>query len=157
MLFLFTMCLCSVMSGCNDASDSQSGEADHGHDHDHDHSARLPFGALVGEIAEHSEEIKAAFDGGNKDEAHDPLHEIGHLVQQLPEAAAETDLAEADWNAVKEASEKLMEAFGKVDALFHDDEGGSTFAEVEEDVQAAMAVLQEKLALTTDAGEESQP
>jgi hypothetical protein len=149
MLFLFVI-------GCTNASDHQAG-TDHGHDHDHSAEARMPFDALVTRICEHRDAIKAAFDADKPDEAHDPLHKIGKLIAQLPDAAAETDLDESDWNEVKQASDNLMAAFGKVDALFHGDEEGINFAEVEQDVNEALAVLEKKVAVVSNAEQDSQP
>ena len=117
----------------------------------------MPFDSLVTRICEHRDTIKAAFDADKQGEAHDPLHEIGHLIAQLPDAAAETDLVESDWNQVKQASDNLMASFGKVDALFHGDKEGLKFAEIEQDVQDAIAVLEEKVAVVSNASQESQP
>jgi hypothetical protein len=75
----------------------------------------------------------------------------------LPDAAAETDMSEADWNQVKEASDSLMESFGKVDAMFHGDDEGVEFSEVEQNVQDAITVLQEKVEVVSSANQETQP
>lgn len=117
----------------------------------------MPFDSLVIRICGHRDAIKAAFDADKQDEAHDPLHEIGHLITQLPDAAAETDLDESDWNQVKQASDNLMVSFGKVDARFHGEEEGVKFTEVEEDVQDAISVLKEKVAVLASPSQESQP
>ena len=148
--------LCLAVIGCTNASDQHQAGSDHGHDHDHSAEARMPFDALVSRICEHRDAIKAAFDADKQDEAHVPLHEIGHLIAQLPDAAAETDLVESDWNQVKQASDNLMASFGKVDAMFHGKEG-LKFAEVEQDVNEAMAVLEEKIAVVSSESQESQP
>ena len=147
--------LCLFVIGCTPADDQQ----ETGHDHGHDHSAetRMPFDSLVIRICGHRDAIKAAFDADKQDEAHDPLYEIGHLITQLPDAAAETDLDESDWNQVKQASDNLMVSFGKVDARFHGEEEGVKFTEVEEDVQDAISVLKEKVAVLASPSQESQP
>lgn len=162
---LFHICmfsLCLFIMGCSNASDPENAGHGHSHDHNghhhHDHSGpKASYDVLVTQICEHRDAIKSAFDADNKDEAHDPLHEIGHLVGQLPDAAAETDMSEADWNQVKEASDSLMESFGKVDAMFHGDDEGVEFSEVEQNVQDAITVLQEKVEVVSSANQETQP
>ena len=79
-----------------------------------------------------------------KDEAHDPLHEIGYLIAKLPDAARKENFDPSELDQVKAASDQLMIAFGKVDALFHGDESGVEYNQVEPDVQNALAVLKEK-------------
>ena len=150
LLSLFFLCLFVV--GCAD----DHADSGHGHEHD-DAETRMPYDALVTRICEHRDAIKAAFDADKLEEAHDPLHEIGHLIEQLPDSAAETDLVESDWNQVKDASKELMDAFGKVDALFHGDKEGVKFAEVEQEIGQAIAVLEEKAKILEDSSEASQP
>ncbi|MCP4192185.1 MAG: hypothetical protein GY768_16355 [Planctomycetaceae bacterium] len=153
--------LCLFVLGCTQADDQQQAGNDHGHDHDHGHhhsaENRVPFDSLVIRICGHRDAIKAAFDADKEDEAHAPLHEIGHLIGQLPDAAAETDLEESDWNQVKQASDNLMVSFGKVDARFHGEEEGVKFPEVEKEVQDAISVLQEKVAVLASTSQENQP
>ncbi len=154
-----TALLCLILIGCSGSGDGNQASSDHEHGHDHDHSAEahLPFDTLVVRICEHRDAIKTAFDEDNRDEAHDPLHEIGHLIAQLPDSAAETDLVESDWNQVKQASDNLMAAFGKVDALFHGDKEGLEYSSIEQDVQDSISVLQEKVAIVENQQQESQP
>jgi len=144
--YMFVFVIFSLLCiGCN-SSDSGSGDDHHGDDHHHgDHGAgQLSFPEMVAVIDEHRNQIKQAFAEGQRDEAHHPLHEIGSLIQKLPDAAAATDLSEEQWNEIKQASESLMAAFAQVDKLFHGDEEGVEYTEVENDVDQSMAVLQSK-------------
>ena len=156
---LCTLLLCLLVIGCTDAGDQSPAGADHGHGHDHDHSAEshLPFDSLVTRICHHRDAIKAAFDEGNREEAHDPLHEIGHLIGQLPDSAAETDLAESDWNQVKQASDNLMSAFGKVDEIFHGNEEGLEYSDIQQEVEESIAVLKDKAAMVANNHQERHP
>jgi hypothetical protein len=149
--------VCVLGAACTPESGRSEADSEQTHEHEHSVEGHLPFDSLVAEIREHRDAVKAAFDADKQDDAHDPLHQIGHLIAQLPDAAAETDLAESDWNEVKQASDKLMAAFGKVDALFHGDKDGLKFAEIEQDVQEAIAVLEAKVAIISHASKESQP
>lgn len=147
--YMFVLLIFSLLfNGCH-SSDSESGGDHHGDDHHHgDHGAgQLAFPDLVAKIDEHRNEIKQAFSEGERDQAHHPLHEIGSLIQKLPDAAAATDLSEEEWNEVKQVSESLMAAFAKVDKLFHGDDEGVEYTEVETDVDQSMAVLQSKVSL----------
>ena len=147
--------MCAVLLGCSNQEADSGDDHSHGHDHDHSAEAQVPFDSLVEQICQHRDSIKSAFDADNHDEAHDPLHEIGHLITQLPDAASQTDLAESDWNQVKGASDKLMEAFGKIDMLFHGDESGVKFPEVEQEIATAITVLEEKVAMLPAKAEET--
>ena len=48
-----------------------------------------------------------------------------------------------------------MEAFGKVDMLFHGDENGVKFPEVEQEIATAITVLEEKVAMLPAKAEEA--
>ena len=128
---------------------------EHGHDHG-DAEAPRELGALVDAISQHSEAIAAAFSSGKQDDAHGPLHEIGHLIQKLPDAAAQSDLPESDWTEVKQAADQLMTAFGKVDSLFHGSQDGVIFDQIESDVTTAMEVLRAKAAMISIAKQEQE-
>ena len=157
--FASILIACALTLGCGSHDESSHAENEHGHSHDHGHSdaIHLSFGEVVEKIGSHRDAIQTAFANDKKDDAHDPLHEIGELIQRLPTAAAETDMTEEDWNEVKQISEQLSNAFGKVDALFHDDPSGVPFSDVEEEVQSALTTLQSKVSLAADANKFKQP
>lgn len=153
-----------VLTGCGDSHDGSS-HADHDHDHGHDHGhehehsdvIHLSFAEVVEKIGTHRDAIQTAFANDKKDDAHDPLHDIGFLIERLSDAAAETDMSEEDWNAVKQAAEQLASAFGKVDGLFHDDPEGVPFSDVESDVQTALTTLQAKVDVAVSTDKFEQP
>lgn len=72
--------------------------------------------------------------------AHDALHEIGHVIETLPELAKEAGLSEEAQAAVVSASENLMDAYAALDEGMH---GGEEigYDEVEQKIQDAMASL----------------
>lgn len=139
--FVSFLLFCLLSVGCNNASNQQS---EKGHGHDHTTNAQIPFDVLVVQVSEKCDAIKVAFDEDKKEEAHDPLHEVGYLIAKLPDAASKENLSPSDLSQVKEASDQLMIAFGKVDALFHSNESGVEYDQVQPDVQNALAVLKEK-------------
>ena len=136
----------ALLIGCDDDHDESSGHG-HSHEHGHGHSdaIHLSFGEVVEKIGTYRDAIQSAFANEKRDEAHDPLHDIGFLIERLTTSAAEMDMPEEDWAEVKQAAERLSTAFGRVDALFHDDSSGVPFSDVEQEVQAALEALQAKV------------
>jgi hypothetical protein len=66
--------------------------------------------------------IRDAFAANDPDKAHDLLHEVGHLLEELP-AAAEKNTPPVDLAAVKAAAETLFELYSQVDEKMHGGEG----------------------------------
>lgn len=98
----------------------------------------------VAKLKELNKVIAAAFASNDVDAAHDPLHQIGRMLDDLPALAKKQKLGD---NAVAEISisvEKLFDAFGKVDEKFHGGEG-ATYDEVKADVDSSMDVLRQYL------------
>lgn len=109
---------------------------------DHKHAETYP--EAVAELEEMNKAIAAAFAANDIDAAHDPLHEIGHVLDELPTLAKKQALSDEAVAAIGAAVEKLLNAFGKVDEQFHGQEG-ATYDEVKADVDANMRVLRQHL------------
>ena len=62
--------------------------------------------------------IRDAFAANDPDKAHDPLHEVGHLLEELP-AAAEKNAPPVDVAAVKAAAKTLFDLYSQVDEKMH--------------------------------------
>ncbi|MEO9592448.1 hypothetical protein [Rhodopirellula bahusiensis] len=71
------------------------------------------------QIEEMGGKITTAFASGKPNDAHGELHEIGHLIECLPELAKKADLSSEQQEAVSEATEALMNAFGELDNTLH--------------------------------------
>jgi hypothetical protein len=108
----------------------------------HKHAETYP--EAVAELEEMNKVIAAAFAAEDLDAAHDPLHEIGHVLDELPGLAKKHGLGDEAVTAISGAVEKLFEAFGKVDEKFHGAQG-ATYDEVKETVDANMAILRQHL------------
>lgn len=96
----------------------------HGHDdhdgHDHEESGQPDsFAEAISQINDMGSKITAAFAKGEPDDAHDELHDIGHMIESLPELAKKAGLPETKQKKVGEATEALMDAFGKLDGTLH--------------------------------------
>jgi hypothetical protein len=98
------------------------------------------FSAAMEQLATFKTQIQTAFEGGTPDDAHDALHEVGHVLGELPELAAKVTEDADKKKAVSEATEKLFDAYEKLDMSMH---GGEEvkYEAIKEDVDSAMAVL----------------
>ena len=154
------------VSGCDNKPVTQEppvkSAENHDHDHDHDHGdhdhkegethdhaekegekhdhSNMSLTDAVKEIVTLQKAIADAFAANDPEKAHDPLHEIGHIIEVLPAAGTKAALAEADVTELKTTADGLMDAFGKVDATMHGD-GEVKYSDVSEQVDKAVATL----------------
>ncbi len=104
------------------------------------HAHPETFEAAMEQLTTFKSQIQTAFEGGTPDDAHDALHEIGHVLECLPELATKvTDDADKK-KAVAEATEKLFDAYEKLDKSMH---GGDAieYVSIKEDVDSAFTAL----------------
>ncbi|MEM9352310.1 MAG: hypothetical protein AAGA92_04800 [Planctomycetota bacterium] len=151
-LFTATSVCLASLAGCGTSGESDS-EHSHGHEHDHDHGHSHRPESLheaVAELESLSEAIRTAIVDGDPKDAHDPLHEIGYLLEAIPDVAAETDLPEEEWNAVKAASEQLFDAFAEIDKTYHVEDGDkqAVYEDVSAGVDEAIEEIRSRLPLT---------
>lgn len=149
---IVALCVAPLV-GCGGTTQSTSAEThDHDHDHhDHDHGHRpASLHEAVHELTEIRDAVRAAILEGDPDDAHDPLHEVGELLEVLPDVAADTDLPKEEWDAVKAANERLFDAFGKVDKAFHTKDGDkkAAYEEVATDLDEAIEEIRARLPQT---------
>jgi ABC-type Zn2+ transport system substrate-binding protein/surface adhesin len=111
----------------------------HDHDHDHDHS-NMSLGDAAKEIVSLQTAIAEAFAANDPEKAHDPLHEVGHIIGVLEDAGKKASLSEADAAELKATKDALMDAFAKVDGAMHGD-GETKYSDVAEQVEKSIATL----------------
>lgn len=136
------------------SGDSHDHDHEHGNDHDHkegethdhgkesaahDHS-NMSLGDAAKEIVALQKAIAEAFAANDPDKAHDPLHEIGHIIGVLEDAGKKASLSEADAAELKATKDALMDAFSKVDGAMHG-EGETKYSDVAEKVDQSVATL----------------
>lgn len=127
------------------ASAHDHGPAADGHAHGHDDIANAgpadgagkttppvdasqpTFRDAVAAIIDHDERIRAAFEADDPDAAHDDLHAIGHVLEDLPKLAGTAGVA-IDRKAVERSAGVLFDAFSRIDAKLHGGTG-STYAD----------------------------
>ena len=138
----------AIVGGCNSAERASEEHDDHGHSHDHDHSdTPKTLQAAITELRDMWADISTAMDNSDPDSAHDPLHEVGKVLEAMPDLTAETDLTENQWNEIKAEADRLFDAFGDIDSAFHIKDGDKVAAcesaksTIDEGVAALEAVL----------------
>ena len=88
--------------GCEPAkpkADAGADTADHGHDHAHAETLADAVKELEGICAT----IKAAFAKDDAEAAHEPMHEVGHVLGEIPDLVAKSTLDDAGKAEVKES------------------------------------------------------
>lgn len=130
--------LALTIVGCEPAKPKVSAGAD---EHDHQHAETLA--GAVKELEGICATIKSAFAKDDAEAAHEPMHEVGHVLEEMPDLIAKSTLDDAGKSEVKKAADSLFEAFNAVDASMHGS-GGKKYSEVSETIDAALKVLVEK-------------
>lgn len=140
--------LLTMPIGCNSnaRSPSQSGSqlaanpSEQGDEHEPE-PANLAEG--LEQLSEHCQEIKAAFEKDAPEDAHNALHEVGHLLEALPSLAEKSGkLATAEIDTLRQQVEVLFDAFGTLDETLHGGEA-VVYSEIDSKIQTAMSALKE--------------
>jgi hypothetical protein len=154
--------------GCQPADKSKSTDAaheEHSHEHgdhdhahgDHDHAHDNHEGHGHGEHGEPSKTyaeavakveasrnaIRDGLAAGEKSKADGQLHELGHVLERIPELAK--DFTAEQQAEVKKDVEELMDEFGKLDEQIHG-EKEVTYDEFSAKIDAAIERLHERVA-----------
>lgn len=134
---------CAVV-GCEPAAKpaaNATSASDHSHEHEHAEPATLA--EAVKELEGICATIKAAFAKDDAEAAHEPLHEVGHVLEPIAKLADKSTLDDAGKEEVKKAASSLWDAFEQVDLGMHGD-GGKKYSEVADAIDASLKVLVEK-------------
>jgi len=112
---------------------------DHGHDHEHEHEHESLAAALT-ELTKLRDTIRDGFAKNDIDAAHDPLHEVGHVLEEIPELAEKEKLPAEAITIIKASVEELFDAFGAVDKGMH---GGESvkYSDVSGKIDAAVTAI----------------
>ncbi len=134
-----------LLPGCQDAPPAPVADT---HEHGEGHHHPETLADAMTELTELRDAIRDAFAADDTDKAHDPLHEVGHIIEVVRELAEKEKLPEDRVAIVKSSTEELFNAFGEVDKTMHGGEG-STYKDVSGKIDAAMVAL--KAAITGEA------
>lgn len=85
--------------------------------HDHHHPETLAD--LVAELEKIAAAVRGGMEENVREKADAPVHEFGHLLEDLPALAKEAKLPEEVEAAVVKAGEDLFDAFDKLDGAIH--------------------------------------
>ncbi len=144
------LCCCNI--GCSPstpvadeaAATEESDHDDHDHDHedhdhgdhdhgDHDEPALESLAAGLDKLESEFSVIKAAFEKDSPEDAHDELHDIGHLLESLEQWVASDSAAnEVDQAAAAPLVKTLFTSFGNLDDTLHGVEGVDIEANLQE-------------------------
>ena len=141
-------------------------EGHEGHDHEgHDHASstsidadaaglsaddlvtvdepELPenLGDAVEQLVQLRDTIRDAFEADDADAAHNPLHEVGHLLSGIEKLVEKSDEDAEHKEEMIAAVEELFDSYTAVDETFHSD-GGKKYSEVASKIDAAVKTLQ---------------
>jgi hypothetical protein len=129
--------------GCEPAAKPNAGTSTTAADQEHKHEHAETLADAVKELEGICESIKAAFAKDDAEAAHGPMHDIGHVLEEIPDLAAKSTLDDAGKAEVKKAAESLFEAFNAVDEGMHGGTG-KKYSEVSEAIDAALKVIVDK-------------
>lgn len=129
--------------------------AEHGEEHagdDHMQSTPTDFAAGVGALRQRYEAIRDAFQADDVEKAHEPLHEVGGLLDALPKLVDQSELSDSDKATAKAAVTAMFDAYGQIDGAIHDGKAPDYDA-VAADLDKAMADLDQVLEATKPSDE----
>ncbi len=138
-----SLCFAITFVGCEDAPVAKPPVLGDGHEHGEGHAHAETFAEAFAEVKEMQTTIATAFEAGDSEAAHGPLHEVGHALEEMSELAGLSDLSDEDKKSIDANVNILFESFGAVDKKMHDAEGGKDYSEVAEAVNAAIAAIEE--------------
>lgn len=139
-------CFALCLAGCANEEEAPlpvMADGHEGHDHGgHEHAETV--GEAFHQLTELHTTVKTAFAADDADAAHGPLHDVGHILDELTELANESELSAEAKATVAAQVEILMDSYGDVDKTMHGKEG-SEYSEVSDKVDGAMAALKTAL------------
>jgi inorganic pyrophosphatase len=98
----------------------REGHDDHDHD-DHGHAHPETLAAGVAELEAMWGHVKGALKAGDRDEADEKVHAVGHLLEDFEGLLAKETAGVQE--AGKKATAEVFECFDALDTAFHGDEG----------------------------------
>lgn len=128
-----------LTTGCNETPPTPP-VAEHAHDEHAHHPETLT--EAVTELTELRDTVRDAFAANDPDKAHDPLHEVGHILETVSDLAKEEKLSDEKLAIVKSSVETLMQSFGEIDKSMHGQEGAS-YKDVSTKIDDAIKALAE--------------
>lgn len=92
---------------------------DHAHAEGDAHAHAETFPAALEQVVALKKQIQTAFEAGTPDDAHDAMHDVFHVLEDLTGLAEKATEDPAKITAVNEAAENLLDAYEKLDEGMH--------------------------------------
>ena len=143
------LALAVLICGCDDAVENPKVPVmTDGHHDDHDHGGGghahpETLGEALAELTELRDTVRDAFKNEDTEAAHGPLHDVGHLLDEVSEFADGAELSAEAKATITTNVETLLDAFGAVDKKMHSADEGSDYSEVSEKIDAALKAITE--------------
>lgn len=102
------------------------------------------YEAGVRRVVELRDRLRAGWRGDEHDEVHEPLHELGPLLRELPKLLDGEDLPEAERAKRVRAIHALYEMFGLIDSKLHSG-FGATYDDLEEEIDRRVGDLRSEI------------
>ena len=116
------------------------GHGHEGHSHGDEGAAKLNLKDSMAKVVELATKIKEAGEKGDFEAAHDEMHDIGHLLEELAAKAKAESKSEEEQAAIKAAADALFATVGKVDEAMHENKE-IKYDEVKTGFEAELAAL----------------
>ena len=129
-------CVVAFSVGCADSETPVAGQKAETQQKD---SGPKTLDEAVKQLVALDQTIRTAFAEGDADTAHGPLHEVGHLLENIA-TLAKSDAKESEQKPIQDAVDKLFELYGTVDQTMHGKEG-RTYDEVSAEIDDALKTL----------------
>jgi hypothetical protein len=154
--FHWQLCLLACFSftlttGCQETA-PETAQVEEDHQHEHAHAETLA--EAVTELNELHSEIAKAFTADKPDDAHDALHDVGHVLEELAPLAKNEKLPDDRMAAIETAVTTLMDGYGELDKTMHGAEGKS-WSEVSASIDEALKSI--KAAVSGEAAPSAEP
>jgi hypothetical protein len=123
------------------AGKSHDGHSHEGHSHgDEGAAAKMNLKDSVTKVVAMATKIKEAGEKGDFEAAHDEMHDIGHLLEELAAKAKAESKSEEEQAAIKTAADALFATIGKVDDALHNNKE-IKYDEVKAGFEAELAAI----------------
>ena len=135
--------LALTIVGCEPAAKPKPADVNSASENEHAHAHAATLAEAVKELEGICADVKTAFEKNDADAADEPLHEVGHVLEEIPKLAATSKLDDAGKAEVETAVKSMLDAFGAI----HDGMHGGTgkkYTEVADAIEAALKTLIEK-------------
>jgi hypothetical protein len=141
------------LAGCGSSASTDSQPTVERRESDHDHHQGSPaghhahgnaksLGDALAKVERLRNAIQVAFAAKDLATADGPVHEIGHLLEELPELAAKESLSAKDQQQVKQSVDSLMKSFAALDERVHGGDGaGKSYDDVAGQIDSALTQL----------------